>query len=83
LNSENFETNKVTFYPNPTSDVLHIQNDTTIVGIEVSNAIGQIMLQQTTNNANVQLNVSHLSSGTYFVKLVTAEKTKSFKMVKF
>jgi hypothetical protein len=83
LNSENFETNKVTFYPNPTSDVLHIQNDTTIVGIEVSNAIGQIMLQQTTNNANVQLNVSHLSSGTYFVKLLTTEKTKSFKMVKF
>jgi hypothetical protein len=41
------------------------------------------MLQQTTNNANVQLNVSHLSSGTYFVKLLTTEKMKSFKMVKF
>lgn len=82
LSSENFETNKVTFYPNPANDVLYIQNDTAILEVEVWNSIGQVMLKQTANDVNVQLNVSHLSSATYFVKLITADKTTSFKMVK-
>lgn len=82
LSSENFETNKVAFYPNPANDVLYIQNDTAILGVEIWNSIGQIMLKQTANDVNVQLNVSHLSSATYFVKLITADKITSFKMVK-
>jgi PLD-like domain/Family of unknown function (DUF5689)/Secretion system C-terminal sorting domain len=61
-------------YPNPTSDILNINlkevnsNDDAV--ITVLNSIGQRMLTRITKNNNlIQLPVSHLENGTYYIQV--------------
>lgn len=68
---DNFSTSEVKLYPNPATSVLNIEGD----NIEASeytiyNVVGKLVAKNTiTDSDNVQINISNLESGLYFVKI--------------
>jgi hypothetical protein len=67
-----------TVYPNPATNLLNIAMDNATAArssVQVLNVQGQVMLnkQNAGNNQLVQLNISALTSGIYFLKIVAAD----------
>ena len=71
-----------TLYPNPAKDVLNIQTkqDLQVNSVEIYNQLGQIIMA-VTNSVN-SVDVSNLSSGTYFVKINSVKGSANAKFVK-
>ncbi len=68
-----FPTSKLTVYPNPVSDVLHIKSDMTIETISVKNMFGTLLqLNPEINGTVATVNVSTLSPGSYFIETSSA-----------
>lgn len=62
--------NKVNIYPNPTSDVINIQSQLTIDAVELYDVIGKKVLR---TNQTQSINISHLQTGVYFLKVTENE----------
>lgn len=61
-----------TIFPNPVSEKLHVQFDSqiSVSEINVINILGEVMVEQKLHNAkNIDIDVHHLSSGIYFMKI--------------
>ena len=72
-------------YPNPTAGELRIENDELkIEKIEVFDIVGKIVSSNHFNASlpNHEINLSHLNSGIYFVKVVTEQGVAIEKVVK-
>jgi Leucine-rich repeat (LRR) protein len=74
LNSE------VIIYPNPTSHQLSIETELDLREITIIDITGKIVMS-TKKNTNI-INVTNLSDGIYFIKLVVEERTITKKFVK-
>ncbi len=72
---------KINIFPNPTKDVLQIEvsDDTEIEGIELFDIEGKRV--KIFNKIDTSLNISALSSGTYFLKFSTGEGVLIKKVV--
>ena len=77
-----FDSWNFVYYPNPTSDILHITNGNIIDEVKVINLIGQEVISTKFKSKEVQLNLSTLPTGTYFITVNSEEKTKIFKILK-
>lgn len=57
--------------PNPTVDVLNIRfnDNASALSVELINDLGQVVLSERSVNADLKLDVSHLASGLYFLKV--------------
>lgn len=82
LAAANFETSKVAYYPNPTANVLHIENDAVISKVEVFNLLGQNVLTVSTTGSAITVDVAALPSATYLVKVHSENEISTFKIVK-
>lgn len=82
LAAANFETSKVAYYPNPTANELHIENDAVISKVEVFNLLGQNVLTVSTTGSAITVDVAALPSATYLVKVHSDNETSTFKIVK-
>lgn len=73
---------KISVYPNPTSDVLHlsIANDETPDSIHVFDVTGKLVL--TFAERRNQINISKLTPGNYLIQIVTKSKIHNFNIVK-
>ena len=80
LGVNQFEAAKVSYYPNPVIDVLHLKSDSDISNIEVCNLLGQ-KVQSKVFDATT-LDLSNLASGTYLVKFTSDTLQQSIKVVK-
>ena len=69
----------VSVYPNPANDVLNIASSENVSMVEVFNLQGQRLLAQ---NEASQINISNLTTGTYMVRLTTANGVVLKKFVK-
>jgi len=81
LGNQNFDiTNAISIYPNPSSDVLHIQMPTSIVleKVTVYNNLGQKVLE----NATTDFSVTTLSTGVHYIDIQTSEGTYHKKFIK-
>jgi CubicO group peptidase (beta-lactamase class C family) len=56
-------------YPNPTADILQVSGGITPYDISIYDAFGRQVLQQSDNIDNINLNVSHLPTGTYWLQI--------------
>ncbi len=74
--------NNLTLYPNPVKDKLNIRSESNVETIEIFNINGQMVLNQNIQNSNYSLDISSLKNGVYFVKAITANTSKTFKVVK-
>lgn len=82
LSNTNFKQVALTIYPNPTSNLLHIEtSQTDITAIRIFDLQGKRVMQL--NSANLRgIDVSHLTNGMYFVKVSTSEGELVKKFVK-
>ena len=76
---EQFITNDVRVYPNPTSDVLTFETNLTFNNIYIYDTNGRLVLYQQLNGKSISL--LSLEDGTYFVKTNNL-KIKALKIIK-
>lgn len=70
------------FYPNPVKDILNISFADGINQVSVFNLLGQNVLNASINSPTAAVDLSGLPEGTYLVKVVTANVTKTLKIIK-
>ena len=74
--------NYISLSPNPAKDLLNItsQDFENVKSISIYNMLGKLI--QTTANPNKSINVSHLRTGNYIIKLITEKGEISKKFIK-
>jgi hypothetical protein len=76
-------TNELSLYPNPTDGQLTIDNgELTIENVEIFDVLGRLCHVETRHATSLQLDISHLPSGIYFVKIKTETGIITKKIVK-
>lgn len=81
LGNQNFDVdNAVSIYPNPSSDVVHIQmpSTSTLENVTVYNNLGQKVLE----NSTLDFSVNSLSTGVHYVDIQTTDGTYHKKFIK-
>lgn len=79
---ETIEALGIDIFPNPAKDFLTIRSDSgSELEIEMINSFGQIMLTETITAATSSIDVSELSNGIYFVKVLVDGKVGVQKVV--
>jgi uncharacterized delta-60 repeat protein len=74
------EENKITIYPNPTSNILKIETCETINDIRITDLAGRTTT--VSNFENNKIDVSNLSNGIYFIKIKTNNGDFEQKFIK-
>lgn len=70
-------------YPNPASYLLNIKSIESMNAVYVVDMLGKVVMQDNAaKKNNLQLNVSELPAGFYFVKITTADTQKLIKIIK-
>lgn len=82
INNIEFET-ELCIFPNPTSEYINVENkNEEITSIAIYTMQGRIVLKQTGNSRNAQINVSSLAKGSYIVLVNSKTQTMKHKFVK-
>ncbi len=82
LSSTNFDSNLFEYYPNPINDVLNLKFAKAIKNVQIVNVLGQEVFNSDYNENDLQINLSHLISGTYIVTAMVTTTIRTFKIVK-
>lgn len=82
LSVDAFKENKLTIYPNPTSDLLFIDSELELSNVKIVNMLGQMVYSQELNNQKGSISLSQLNSGTYLLHLETEYGIEIKKIVK-
>ena len=82
LGNSSFIFAKLNYFPNPVKNSLTISNDTPIESVAISSILGQQILSQKVNSLETEINLSTLSNGIYFVKVVCYGAEKTIKVIK-
>ena len=82
LGSASFAFSNLNYFPNPVKNSLMISNDTLIESVAISSVLGQQMMSQKVNSLETEINMSVLSNGIYFVKVVSDGAEKTIKIIK-
>ncbi len=72
-------------YPNPSNGILNVDlvaEAFEATTIEITNALGQVMLNEKLNTLHSTFNIQYFSNGVYFVKVISGNTQKTIKMVK-
>ncbi len=82
LSTNTFASNGFVLYPNPAEKTLQLQTktDTTIDKIIITDLSGKIILEQTQNTN--QINIEQLSKGMYFIEAFSGDEKFTSKFVK-
>jgi len=79
ISINDIENAKFSIYPNPVTDILHIQSDEAVRKVEIYNLLGQIIkVADNTNNVDMTL----MNTGIYTIKVTTNAGIKIEKIVK-
>ncbi|RRJ88503.1 T9SS C-terminal target domain-containing protein [Paenimyroides tangerinum] len=82
LSNNEFEKDKLKYYPNPVDDKLQIEYFENIVQVDVYDLLGRKIKSINTNNRNVEIDLSELSAATYMIQLQTETKQQFIKIIK-
>jgi phage/plasmid primase-like uncharacterized protein len=77
-----FNASKVSMYPNPTSNYLTIEANSTINRVAVYNILGQEVLVKSPKSNATTLQTSELKKGVYIVKTDVDGKLTTAKIIK-
>ncbi|WP_432411081.1 S8 family serine peptidase [Rasiella sp. SM2506] len=69
-------------YPNPTSNVLNITAAKQMSSIEIVNVLGQTLLSKKVGATQIQIDLSTLAAGNYFVRVQAENATTVLQIVK-
>jgi hypothetical protein len=79
---EDFDKNNFSFYPNPANEFINLESSNTIESVEIYSILGQKMIMKTIKATNSNLNISHLPSGNYILKIFSNHTVNAFKLKK-
>lgn len=82
LNTDNFELSDISISPNPFNDFVTFNYKNTTGTLEIFTILGQKMNSYKLENGQNTINLNTLSSGVYFFKISSENRSKSFKLVK-
>lgn len=82
LNTTQFTAAQVRLYPNPAEQSLMVSFPQNIDGIEIMNILGQTMTRNAASGKEIKLDVGNLSSGSYFLKIKSANESVITKFIK-
>jgi len=69
----------VTLYPNPASTFTQISSEYNLVQIQLFDGNGKLVMTQLPNSKNVNISLSHLPQGLYFLKVTTDQGSTAMK----
>lgn len=82
LANESFEIDTFQSFPNPVTDILKIISAAEISQLEITNALGERILQKEFASKTVEVDMSGMAAGIYLVKLSANHAVKTFKVIK-
>lgn len=82
LSNANFSGKLISYYPNPTHDILHFSSNEVVSEILVFNLLGQKMIETKVNSNEGQVDLSNLTNGNYIIRAFTEAGSENFKVVK-
>jgi hypothetical protein len=82
LGTQNFETSKMSLYPNPVKNTLNIEAKGSIERVAVYSILGQEVMSKLPKSNSTTLQTSGLQKGTYIVKSTIDGKTSTSKFIK-
>ena len=82
LSNTSFENESFRAYPNPVQNVLNLSYNKSISNVKVFNLLGQEVMTNAINANQSQIDMSHLASGTYLVKVTADNQVKTIKVIK-
>jgi hypothetical protein len=82
LSNAVFEADVAVHYPNPFYDILNLKFAKPLKSIQITNVLGQQVFSKDYSEKELQINLVHLSGGTYFVRAQMANGFKTFKIFK-
>ena len=82
LGTSTFNDQAFNFYPNPVKDILNLNYSKNISNVAVYNLLGQQVEVKLVNSNQSQIDMSHLASGTYMVKITANDQIKTIKVIK-
>ncbi len=68
--------------PNPTNDFVTLELTNEIYFIKIFDQTGKCVLEQTSNTGKVQINLTTLTAGLYFIQASGNKKTLTGKVIK-
>jgi hypothetical protein len=77
-----FEKEKVKLYPNPIKNTLNISNNEVFTKVIIYNAIGQEVIAKNINAKECSIDTSTLAAGSYMVKIIANNASKTIKVIK-
>ncbi|SDF03202.1 ELWxxDGT repeat protein [Epilithonimonas hungarica] len=77
-----FSKNQFSVYPNPVADIINISGDSQISSVQVYDYSGKLLLGNPANTKKLQMNVSSLPKGNYVIKILSEQKSSSYKIIK-
>ncbi len=72
----------VNIYPNPANDFIRIEGVNNIKNISIYNELGQMLKTVDVDTINKTINISHLTQGIYFIRIVTEKGYLMKKLIK-
>lgn len=82
LSKADFENSAISFYPNPTNNIVNFSTFETIERITIYNILGQEVFSKEINSNEFKLDISNQASGTYIAKINSKGKSQSIKLIK-
>jgi len=82
LATPDFALPNFSYYPNPVQHTLSISNTSNIDEVEIFSVSGKSILTKKINSDHSEIDLSHVSSGFYFLKVKAEGQTKTIKIVK-
>lgn len=74
--------NNLSIYPNPTIGLLYIQSNSTIENVEVFDMLGRRLLNLGFAQNDVEVDVTALKNGIYFIKILSNGISETRKIIK-
>ncbi|WP_432672691.1 fibronectin type III domain-containing protein [Flavobacterium sp. SM2513] len=82
LSNEQFETNRIKIYPNPTTDIVRVENLIPDSELKLINVTGQELFTKKCNTPSDVLDLSMYPTGLYFLNIKNGNRFQSFKIIK-
>ena len=75
-------TNPIRIYPNPANDILKVEHARSIDKLEIINLFGEVIKTLTSNLSEINMDVSELSAGVYFIRISVQNTFQIMKFIK-
>lgn len=82
LANEDFTFSNFSYYPNPVKNTLNVSNDSIIDEVSIISTLGQQIMSKKANSLQTEIDMSGLSKGVYFMKILSQGIEKTAKIIK-